>query len=36
MLKEAYHEFKELTKFKQLAKEKTDIIKLYLHVNNRK
>ena len=36
MLKEAYLIVEELTKLKEFPKEKIDIIKLYLHVNNRK
>ena len=36
MLKEAYLIAKELTKLKEFPKEKIDIIKLYLHINNRK
>lgn len=36
MLKEAYLRVEELTKLKEFPKEKIDIIKLYLHINNRK
>lgn len=36
MLKEAYPRVEELTKLKEFPKEKIDIIKLYLHINNRK
>ena len=36
MLKEAYVRVEELTKLKEVPKEKIDIIKLYLHINNRK
>ena len=34
ILKEAYLRVEELTKLKEFPKEKIDIIKLYLHVNN--
>ena len=36
ILKEAYLRVEELTKLKEFPKEKIDIIKLYLHLNNRK
>tara|TARA_B000000477_G_scaffold110644_1_gene104271 strand:+ start:360 stop:470 length:111 start_codon:yes stop_codon:yes gene_type:complete len=36
MLKEVYLRVEELTKLKEFPKEKKDIIKLYLHINNRK
>ena len=36
ILKEAYLRVEELTKLKEFPKEKKDIIKLYLHINNRK
>tara|TARA_Y100000385_G_scaffold105521_1_gene109363 strand:- start:156 stop:614 length:459 start_codon:yes stop_codon:yes gene_type:complete len=36
MLKEACLKVEELTKLKEFPKEKIDIIKLYLHINNRK
>ena len=36
ILKEAYLKVEELTKLKEFPKEKIDIIKLYLHINNSK
>lgn len=36
ILKEAYLRVEELTKLKEFLKEKIDIIKLYLRLNNRK